>query len=605
MKLLAVLLGLTFMLSSCGGGAGGGGGSVSVVTPPPSTPVPSTPTDAQVKSFSGMVAAGAAVEGAEVSVDDLEGHVADTISDAEGGWIVPFSSIKRSVKPPFRFHAKFTRAGRVFDLFSISLEKSGDIQANITPLSDMVTRAYAWDVSPSDDTAWMKVAPSQTRLDSSVSGVKKVYGDALAASDNLISGRYDRNPNVNKQDAVLEVTEAPAFDNGTATIRDGAGHEIAKTTLAKISANSVPGTDAETVVSTEYEAAKAIRGPLPISPPVLKNNAIPIIAKVAPLTTTVGVPTTFIVTGSNLGRIFDLAMTIENCPSVQSLGGTDTAQSFVCTPNAAGVKEGMVQEAHTRTARSSFVVTISAPVDTNVPPVVDSIAPLIANLNEKTIYTITGKGFINGMRFTLEGCSGTELVEGGNTTIRKFSCTSALSGINKGEVKDKVDGTLLKTFSVLVSKVATPGTTLTCTTEDDREYNGEAYYAVYNKYCYSLDNKGARLIQGIWEQYISATKMLSIRAAYVDGVLNGPYQSFAGGRLWTEGFYTGGKRSGIWHTYYDDGTLAREDTWGIDTLITKEYCGPGSKRLGALSTVTTTNLKTQESAIQNVANCFF
>jgi len=526
MKRLAYYLGMACMLASCGGGGGDGSQSAIVNAPAPTVPV--APVQ-QVKSFSGIVAAGAMVEGAEVDLDDLDGRVADTISDAQGGWIIPLAGIKRALKPPFRFHAKFKRVGRSFDLFSMSLESSGDIRVNITPLSDMVTRSYAGDLYSPDDTAWMKTAPDQARLDASIAGVKKIYGDALAGAENLISGSYDRNPNVNGHDAVLEVTEAPVYDNGNVTISDGAGHQIAKTTLAKISNNSVVATDAETISKTEFDTAKVIRGPLPDIPAALKNNAVSVIDKISPLVATVDLPTKFVVTGSNLGRIFDLNLTIENCMGMLNLGGTDTSQAFICTPNAPGTKAGAVQEAVSKTVRSTFSVVVSAPVVPIQAPVIDSITPLNANLNEVTVFTLSGKNFIDGMRFTLEGCSGSEVAGVGTSTTRKFSCTSALSGPNKGEIKDKVDGTVLKSFSVTINKASASK----CVKNSSQSY------------CLNSDG----LLEGPYIEYYD-NGAISQNTFYVSGISNGPSVFYnSDGTISAEGTNKNGVRDGVWKVY--------------------------------------------------------
>ncbi len=85
-------------------------------------------------------------------------------------------------------------------------------------------------------------------------------------------------------------------------------------------------------------------------------------------------------------------------------------------------------------------------------PVVDSVAPDKATLNELTTFTVTGQNLPSTLAFWIGECENVTSL-GGTSTSMKFSCTpSWTTGEKDGVVKDEPGGTVLKEFTVNVSE---------------------------------------------------------------------------------------------------------------------------------------------------------
>lgn len=682
--------GVLLALSACGGGASGGASGA-------------YNTDVATATVIGTVAVGAPVEGAEVSLRDLEGQIDTTLSDASGGFVFPVDALKRTLKPPLVVHARFQVAGRDIDLFSITTDAAGNnIRINVTPWSDMVTRAYVWP-STADPDALEGLPSDASRLDKIVAASRDMAGALLPpAPTHFIRDPLTPDPNRDPYDALIERTRI-RVESGTATLTDVNGRQIAVRSLVSLAGGTSDASDAATVNRSEADGAIAAKGNFVASTAPVVNQGAKVVDAVNASGATVGKPVLIVVSGSNLGRWRGMEMTLQDCPAARDEGGTDTARTFSCTPLSTGTKNGHLVDALTARRLKDFSVdvkalasaapkvvavspasaTLNRPATFTVTgtdlgsdlvfrldgcsnpaqvgggtattrwftctpgtegvasgtvatadgaelktfsisvaaapaeaPVVLEVSPLTAGLKQPTTYTVTGTNLIDGMRFSMEGCSGQEIAGTGSATRRQFTCTSGLSGANRGDVKDKVDGTVLKSFTVTVTAAAMPTPTVVCTGISP---------TLFNKYCYYTASNGQLRYHGVFEQYTSAAgTQLTKRETYVDGVLDGPatywnYEfldtAFKGTYFKSaEGSYAAGKKHGTWQFYWTNsyntgveslGKLSREVTLGLFNgvevpAVENIYCPYGpfiplAKR-GQLAVVNTFDLVTGTSS---------
>ncbi|MCI5149707.1 MAG: DUF1566 domain-containing protein [Candidatus Electrothrix sp. MAN1_4] len=95
-------------------------------------------------------------------------------------------------------------------------------------------------------------------------------------------------------------------------------------------------------------------------------------------------------------------------------------------------------------------------------PVISSISPLTATLDELTTFTVTGSNLPSTLAFWTADCDNVTSL-GGTSTSMQFSCTpSWTTGEKNGVVKDETGGNTLYEFTVDVSDDA-PEESFTCT----------------------------------------------------------------------------------------------------------------------------------------------
>lgn len=92
-------------------------------------------------------------------------------------------------------------------------------------------------------------------------------------------------------------------------------------------------------------------------------------------------------------------------------------------------------------------------------PVISSISPLTAALDELTTFTITGEYLPSTLAFWAEDCENVTSL-GGTSTSMQFSCTpSWTTGKKDGEVKDAAGGKSLHSFTIDVEETEIPEVT--------------------------------------------------------------------------------------------------------------------------------------------------
>jgi hypothetical protein len=208
--------------------------------------------------FRGTVAFGAPVEDAEVSLRDMEGQIDSVLTDAMGGWIVPFNKIKRAFKPPFIVNAKFKMAGLDISLFSMNIDDKGDtISMNVTPITDMITRAYVAPEETSPESV-QKLTKDENKLNLAQENTKMMIGEMLpkATRDNIdfIKDKFNPDPLISEYDALLERTKI-GIRNGNVTIADATGKPMATSALSSLVTKKIGNIDSETITQVEANIA--------------------------------------------------------------------------------------------------------------------------------------------------------------------------------------------------------------------------------------------------------------------------------------------------------------------------------------------------------------
>ncbi len=88
-----------------------------------------------------------------------------------------------------------------------------------------------------------------------------------------------------------------------------------------------------------------------------------------------------------------------------------------------------------------------------LPPMVSSVSPLTATLNESTTFTVSGSNLTENTAFWIDQCEGVTQLSGGTDTQRQFQCTPSWSiGTKDAVVKDYSGGNVLLVFEVNVNQ---------------------------------------------------------------------------------------------------------------------------------------------------------
>ncbi len=199
----------------------------------------------------------------------------------------------------------------------------------------------------------------------------------------------------------------------------------------------------------------------------------PVVNSVSPLTAQLNQSTTFTVSGSNLPN--SLAFFIPECADLINLSRGSNTQLFQCTPSfTTGTKNGEVKDEPDGTLLYDFEVVVSTSTPT---PVVTSVSPLTATLNQLTTFTINGSNLPDTLAFFIPECANLTNASRG-ASRQEFRCTpSFTTGVKDGLVKDQPDGTLLHNFEVVVSSIFTnqPPTIQTTGTPTSVVISGQTY----------------------------------------------------------------------------------------------------------------------------------
>ncbi|QTA83458.1 S-layer homology domain-containing protein [Desulfonema limicola] len=180
-----------------------------------------------------------------------------------------------------------------------------------------------------------------------------------------------------------------------------------------------------------------------VTPPPPVGDTV--VYSVKPDTGTLGVKTTFTVTGENLPDT--TAFWIDECINPTPLsGGTSEIRKFTCTPGyKTGSHDGEVKDKPQGTILyDDFSVNFLFGT-----PKVDSVTPKTVNAGQPTVFTVEGSSLPDTTVIWIDGCM--ELVSfEGDANKRTFQCTPSGTDSKNGVVKDKSGGTELLKFTVNV-----------------------------------------------------------------------------------------------------------------------------------------------------------
>ncbi len=109
---------------------------------------------------------------------------------------------------------------------------------------------------------------------------------------------------------------------------------------------------------------------------------------------------------------------------------------------------------------------------------VTSISPASAKLGEQTTFTVQGSSLPSTLAFWIDACSNVTKLSGSSNTRVQFRCTPSYStGSKNGVVKDKPNGTALKSFTLNVTQKAT-NPTVTSVSPSSAKLNEQTTFTV-------------------------------------------------------------------------------------------------------------------------------
>jgi len=258
----------------------------------------------------------------------------------------------RDYFPPVIIRAEFTVRNIHINLFTIAVDRGGDITAHVTPITDMITRTSSYDSTGATDDKDVWKSPPSKNLDKITAGAKKMLGPE--APENPFTDPLVPDPARSRYDRFLENTRI-AVNAGKVTVADVTGKIMATTPMANIINNTVNGNE-QTVTQEKAKAAEAAAAARRAELAAQFDKL-----SVSPSKATLNQLTTFTVRGVNL--IDGMGFTLESCSGIRELpGGTNTVHRFSCTPIASGPKYGYIKDQPFGTSLYLFHVTVAGAV---------------------------------------------------------------------------------------------------------------------------------------------------------------------------------------------------------------------------------------------------
>ena len=239
-----------------------------------STAVPLTVS--QATAATGTAAQGSPIAGATVTLKDAQGTTRTATSGTDG----TFSVRTTGLTPPFLVQVPLASGG---SLYSVSADTNTNTTINVTPLSDMLVRAwYGIQATPvSADTAFSApttyVAPAATSVQSLATVVQTVVqnflnGASVPSSFNFISSTFNANGtgfdkvldqvgpttvNASANTIAITATNGTVTQNSTLTLSSGTVAVATTTTGGTGGASSSSVTSTAIPVTTAQESAAA------------------------------------------------------------------------------------------------------------------------------------------------------------------------------------------------------------------------------------------------------------------------------------------------------------------------------------------------------------
>jgi hypothetical protein len=356
--MMAISLVAMQWISGCGGGGDGSDKQASASSAP-------------IKSFSGIVAIGQAVDKAEVDIFDEGGLLDSTINHARTGWLIDVDNLKRKPTPPYSFRARFTIDGEKKELWSVSDgSKTGDVHVNITPYSDLITRATAdstqlTDTEEATSNFIERLKSGIGKLSAIKERVRESVKSLIGSEDlDLIDTKFNTTPS-DKLDRLLELT-SPSFEAGKAVLKDATKKVMATLPFESLRSETPLSSDENIITNTEADAAILAKGPIPSDGKPYVNTALMEVNSVNIYTVGKGYfdeTLTLEVTGSNL--LSGTALSVDGCENGGWLGGTDTKMFFQCDPARSGMARG--EALQLSNGRKIFTFSVDIPPKKEAP----------------------------------------------------------------------------------------------------------------------------------------------------------------------------------------------------------------------------------------------
>lgn len=222
----------------------------------------------------GTVAMGAPVQDAWVDVWDQDGPIGEQVRTLADGTYMVSADLQRRIRPPIVSKARFTNQGKGITLFSTKAfsvstnEKPGSLTLNMSPVTDMIARAYA-----AAQDALEPAGPFDNEsvvLEAIKRAARRVFAPLLPVSvPDPIDDPMVADPAVDPWDNVLEKVDIARQGAGTAISTVG-GKLIAAVPDEALASGVV----ADTVTSVEAFQANQARGPIagPVKPIVNESD---------------------------------------------------------------------------------------------------------------------------------------------------------------------------------------------------------------------------------------------------------------------------------------------------------------------------------------------
>lgn len=233
----AVLLSL--MLAACGGGGGGDSGNNGNNNGNNGGGTTNPPT---VSMVTGVVAVGAPLESATITVKDANGVTKTATTSANGTYSLDISGLKA----PLVFEAVGIAGGEQFVIHSVveTISSSGNDNANITPLTDAMVSKMAGksavDFYNNPDLSKVNAGSIGDAQDTLKNVLASVMTAAGVGNVDLIKTQFI--PNKTGMDAVLETVKVQTTANADGTANVQITNKLNQDQVVTISSTAVAGT---------------------------------------------------------------------------------------------------------------------------------------------------------------------------------------------------------------------------------------------------------------------------------------------------------------------------------------------------------------------------
>ena len=171
----------------------------------------------------------------------------------------------------------------------------------------------------------------------------------------------------------------------------------------------------------------------------------PMVSNVSPFNATLNQSMSFTIAGSCLPNT--IAPVISNCANLAVTSTGAIQATFTCTPSfSTGLQPGIVKDKPGGVPLYNFNINVSP-----CTPVVTSVTPANATLNQSTKFTISGSCLPSTIAAFIAECANLVIIST-SASQATFTCTPSFStGVKNGVVKDMPGGIVLKSFTVSVN----------------------------------------------------------------------------------------------------------------------------------------------------------